>query len=282
MPELPEVETIAKGLNPLVKDKTIIDAKVRQAQLRWRIDDDFVKKVVGRKIINIGRRSKYLIFELDDAHLLWHLGMSGSLGFNSPSEKWQKHQHLGLTLSDAPNYADKKHKSLIQLRYLDPRRFGFVIWTAENPLEHKLLKSLAPEPLSDAFNADYLYSLLKNKRQVIKNFIMNSHQVVGVGNIYASEALFAAKISPLRQAGDLTLNEAKTLVDEIKKVLQKALKAGGTTLKDFKNIEGKAGYFSQELQVYGRDGEPCNSCSKKLVALRIGQRNSFYCPNCQV
>lgn len=284
MPELPEVETIAKGLKPLVENKKIIQATIRQPQLRWRLDDDFAEKVEGRSILNISRRSKYLIFKLDDAHLLWHLGMSGSLGFSSPEQEWQKHQHLGLTLSDEKSISDKKDvkaSEIIQLRYLDPRRFGFVIWTDKNPLEHKLLVSLAPEPLSAEFNAQYLYPLLQKRTQPIKTFIMDAHKVVGVGNIYANEALFAAKISPLRKAGDLSFAETELLVTEIKKVLQKALKAGGTTLKDFKNIQGKAGYFSQELQVYGREGQKCTRCAKNIIALKIGQRSSFYCPTCQ-
>lgn len=275
MPELPEVETIARGLKPLVKGRKILAVTIKQPQLRWRLDSNLAEKLESKKILNLWRRSKYLIFDLEDAHILWHLGMSGSFSFNDPKTTWQKHQHLGLTLSSTSSFEK------IQLRYLDPRRFGFVIWTDKNPLEHKLLKNLAPEPLSEAFNVDYLYPLLQKRTQAIKNFIMDAHKVVGVGNIYANEALFGAKISPLRKAGDLSFTETQALVKQIKKVLKKSLKAGGTTLKDFKNIEGKSGYFAQELEVYAKAGQECPRCEQKLVALKQNQRSSFYCPACQ-
>lgn len=275
MPELPEVETIVQGLKPLVTGRKILEVTIKQPQLRWRLDSDLAEKLETKKILNLWRRSKYLIFDLEDAHILWHLGMSGSFSFNDPQAIWQKHQHLGLTLSSTSSFEK------VQLRYLDPRRFGFVIWTDKNPLEHKLLKNLAPEPFSEAFNADYLYPLLQKRTQAIKTFIMDARKVVGVGNIYANEALFGAKISPLRKAGDLNFAETQALIKQIKKVLKKSLKAGGTTLKDFKNIEGKSGYFAQELQVYAKDGQKCPRCEQKLVALKQNQRSSFYCPYCQ-
>lgn len=271
MPELPEVETVLRGLKPQLKDLKINNVIIRQKKLRWVIPEDLTKKITNKTIKTIKRRGKYLLVSFDNGTLILHLGMSGSLRIVKKEEILKKHDHIDFVLSN----------DLI-LRYNDPRRFGACLWTEENILLHPLLNSLGAEPLSNDFTADYLYIKSRKRRTAIKQFIMNSKIVVGVGNIYAQEALFLAKIHPLKPAEDITLEEYECLVKVIKDVLELAIEKGGTTLKDFVNSEGKPGYFSQKLNVYARAGQKCNRCNYILKTSRIGQRSSVFCENCQV
>ncbi|MDF7671310.1 bifunctional DNA-formamidopyrimidine glycosylase/DNA-(apurinic or apyrimidinic site) lyase [Orbaceae bacterium ESL0721] len=281
MPELPEVETSRRGILPHLKEQVIEKITIRQPKLRWLVDSA-ITQTEGSKIIDVKRRAKYLLLELKqhptfntnqaNSTINWiviHLGMSGSLRILLTPEPAQKHDHIDLTL-----------KSGVTLRYTDPRRFG--AWLiAESLSDLTQLKNLGPEPLSDDFSVDYLSNKAKNRKSPIKSWIMDNHVVVGVGNIYASESLFMAKIHPLRQVNSLTVDEMKRLVAAIKKVLTQSIKQGGTSLKDFLQSDGKPGYFAQQLQVYKRDGEQCFCCKATIEAQRVGQRNTFYCPNCQ-
>lgn len=271
MPELPEVETTRQGIHPYLINQTIDHIVVRNAQLRWTVSPA-LSELHGAKIKDIQRRAKYLLVELSDniGWIIIHLGMSGSLRIiQHQSQTIKKHDHIDLILTSGTI-----------LRYTDPRRFG--AWLFTQQLDNlPLLKSLAPEPLTQAFNSEYLKQKLINKSQPIKNAIMDNHIVVGVGNIYASESLFMAKINPFMPSKNLSLTHINKLVDSIKIVLDNAIKQGGTTLKDFTNVDGKPGYFANELLVYGRKNEPCFMCGNLLESAVIGQRNTFYCRKCQ-
>lgn len=269
MPELPEVETVLQGLIPWIKHATIKKMVVRQKKLRWPISDNVNFYVKNNQIINISRRAKYLLIHLKTGTLIIHLGMSGSLKILQTGQPPGKHDHVDIIFSNA-----------LILRYNDPRRFGAILWT-EDWENHPLLKSLGPEPLDDRFNAHYLKRMGQTRRVVIKQLIMNGKIVVGIGNIYAAEALFLAKIHPLTSANELTDPQYESLVDAIKTVLQAAIQQGGTTLKDFVNTEGKPGYFAQKLHVYGRAGLPCTRCHTPLESLKTGQRSTVFCPVCQ-
>lgn len=270
MPELPEVETTRIGIAPHVLGETVKNIIIRNRNLRWPISRLLKKELPGNEIRKIKRRGKYILLYTDTACLIVHLGMSGSLRVLLKKSPAEKHDHV-----------DIEFNSGACLRFTDPRRFGSMHWTKKDPLNHKLLKILGPEPLSNEFNADYLYSKSRGKTKNIKTLIMDSKIVVGVGNIYASESLFRAGINPNRISGKISKTRYEKLIIEIKNVLEEAIKKGGTTLRDFVNGEGKPGYFSQELNVYNRQGENCYACGKQIKQIRIGQRSTFYCPNCQ-
>jgi len=270
MPELPEVETTVKGIKPWLENKTIKQINIYNASLRWMIPEDLPKKYLREKITSVKRRAKYILVHLEsNATIIIHLGMSGSLVINTKDKPLAKHDHFEMIMDDDTI-----------LRYNDPRRFGCILDTTDY-IEHKLLKQLGPEPLTAEFTGKFLKAKAKNKTKAVKNFIMDGKVVVGVGNIYASEALFMAGINPNKSAGKVSQVKYDELVKTIKKVLSNAIESGGTTLNDFVNAEGKPGYFAQRLKVYGRTGEPCVNCAKPITQKTIGQRSTFYCTNCQ-
>ena len=270
MPELPEVEITRRGIEPHIVNKKISSAVTRTSKLRWPFPPALSTKLSGNKILSVTRRAKYLLVTTDNGTLIIHLGMSGSLRIVNVSTLAQDHDHFDLILG----------KKLLRLH--DPRKFGAVLWVKGDPNKHSLLASLGPEPLSDPqFNAHYLYTAARNRRISVKEFIMNAKVVVGIGNIYATEALFAAGIHPTRAAGRISLQRYEILVTEIQSVLSNALRLGGTTLRDFTREDGRPGYFRHELKVYGRTNQPCVHCRHPLRALKIGQRTSTYCSHCQ-
>lgn len=270
MPELPEVETICTGIRPFLQHKTIRHVIVREQQLRWRIPDDFADLVTGLTLKTVRRRGKYCLLITLSGSIILHLGMSGSLRI--------VHQHTPVSTHD---HVDFIFEDNIILRFNDPRKFGAVLWGQGEVNEHALLKKLGPEPLTLNFSGEYLYQRALKRRKAIKSFIMDGHIVVGVGNIYASESLFVAKIHPSRAAGKVSLSDYKNLVTAIKTVLQRAIEQGGTTLKDFVNAQGQPGYFTQSLQVYGRTGQCCHQCQHPIEQMIISQRTSYFCPRCQ-
>lgn len=270
MPELPEVETTRLGLEPHVRNQSITELIVRRRDLRQPVTRG-ISAIEGSRIARVERRSKYLLFELKDAgHLLFHLGMSGSLRVAKPSEEWRKHDHVGITLANGR-----------QLRFHDPRRFGLMLWIKGDPAKHPLLRQLGPEPLSNDFTADYLKRACGKRNAAIKLVIMDAKVVVGVGNIYASESLFRAGISPRIAARRLSKPRLESLVAAIREVLAESIEQGGTTLRDFLNSEGNPGYFKQRLFVYGRKGEPCRVCGTPIRHAVMGQRATYWCPVCQ-
>jgi formamidopyrimidine-DNA glycosylase len=270
MPELPEVETSRRGITPHLKGLRIRSLDVRNAKLRWPVPVEELDVLVGEKIVDIDRRGKYIKLICESGYILIHLGMSGSLRVLMQAEPPKKHDHVDLVVENGSI-----------LRFNDPRRFGSWLFQLDNTKEHALLALLGPEPLEDKFNADYLHSRSRNKTQPIKTFIMDSHVVVGVGNIYASEALFMAGIHPGRCAGKISHARYELLVTAIKTILTAAIKQGGTTLRNFINSEGKPGYFKQQLMVYGRKGEPCHQCAAPIKIAKHAQRSTFYCAECQ-
>ncbi|MGB1159479.1 MAG: bifunctional DNA-formamidopyrimidine glycosylase/DNA-(apurinic or apyrimidinic site) lyase [Porticoccaceae bacterium] len=267
MPELPEVETTLRGIEPFVSAQQITQLRVRQPALRWPVTDNIEALMQGQYIRSVTRRAKYLIFHLDHGSLLVHLGMSGSLRIVNNDQSWRKHDHIHMQLSNDRG-----------LRYHDPRRFGCWLWTADY---HPQLKDLGPEPLSAQFNGDWLYQRSRGRKLAVKPFIMTNSVVVGVGNIYASEALFRSGIRPDRAAARISSARYQRLAQHIKEVLAAAIDLGGTTLRDFVNTEGQPGYFQQTLDVYGRAGQHCNVCQGVLREIRLGQRSSVFCHNCQ-
>ena len=270
MPELPEIETTKRGISPFLEGQTIDKVIVRKQQLRYLIDEDFAEQCQGKKIKSIIRRSKYLLFELSEGYLINHLGMSGHLRILPSAIMAGKHDHLDLILMNGDC-----------LRYNDPRRFGLWLYSDLPFNEHPLLKRLGVEPLTTDFNEDYLIQKAKGKQQTIKTFIMNNDIVVGVGNIYASESLFLAQIHPETKTGLLSRLQLANLVKAIKIILEKAIEAGGTTLRDFYKVDGKPGYFSNDLKVYGRKDLACFNCQDKILSKMLAGRNSFFCPQCQ-
>ncbi len=270
MPELPEVETVRRGIAPHLVGEKIDRMIIRQRQLRWPVSRTLPGAVANQCVHTVGRRAKYLLIELDDGHLIWHLGMSGSLRVLQNLPTPGTHDHVDVCL-----------KRGTTLRFRDPRRFGSLHWTCVDPLRHRLLKNLGPEPLGEEFSGEWLYARSRGRSGAVKNFLMDSKIVVGLGNIYASEALFEAGISPIRAAGRIGLDRYRRLVEAAKTILGQAIEAGGTTLRDFTKVEGEPGYFAQELQVYGRAGEACCRCGEPVRSRVIGQRSSFYCPQCQ-
>jgi formamidopyrimidine-DNA glycosylase len=273
MPELPEVETTCRGIAPFAEDQVIESIVIRQPKLRWPVDLKLNDILMGQTITIVKRRAKYCCLETKIGSLMIHLGMSGSLkivdGQLDVKEPIKKHDHVDICLSNQKI-----------IRFNDPRRFGSIIFNQQSA-EHPLLKKLGPEPLTDSFNSDYLHSKAVGRKVSIKAFIMNNHIVVGVGNIYAQESLFLSGIHPNRAANKISLVRMKMLVTTIKEVLAKAIKAGGSSLKDFTGADGKPGYFQQTLSVYGRQGESCVSCQTNLKHCNIGQRATVYCPSCQ-
>ncbi len=270
MPELPEVETTRIGIAPYVLGETVKDVIIRDGRLRWPVPKQLRKTLAGASIRKLSRRGKYLLFHTETGCMILHLGMSGSLRILTGDIPAEKHDHV-----------DFVFESGFSLRFRDPRRFGCILWTEDDPLQHNLLSHLGPEPLNDELDGEYLFRKARKRTQSIKTFIMDSHTVVGVGNIYANETLFAAGIHPQRKAGRITRERYGKLAVSIKDVLKKALAKGGTTLRDFVNVQGEPGYFRHELQVYDRGGEPCVICKSPIKVQRLGQRSTFYCPVCQ-
>ncbi|MCF7980731.1 MAG: bifunctional DNA-formamidopyrimidine glycosylase/DNA-(apurinic or apyrimidinic site) lyase [Pseudomonadales bacterium] len=270
MPELPEVETTRRGIEPYVVGQFISGVRVRHRQLRWPIPDDLNGLLKGQQVLALTRRGKYLLFEMSAGTLLVHLGMSGSLRLVSDVASVGAHDHLDIMLGSGQ-----------VLRYTDPRRFGAILWTEQDPMQHSLLSALGPEPLQPEFDGDYLYRQSRQRTCAVKSFIMDGHVVVGVGNIYACEALFTAGIHPKRAAGRISLLRYRHLAEVIKTVLEQAIAQGGTTLRDFVGGDGKPGYFKQSLKVYGRGGMACQVCNLPLREIRLGQRTTVYCWHCQ-
>ncbi|MHA7849157.1 bifunctional DNA-formamidopyrimidine glycosylase/DNA-(apurinic or apyrimidinic site) lyase [Serratia sp. D1N4] len=268
MPELPEVETSRRGIEPYLVGHNIQYAVVRNARLRWPVSEQILM-LSDRPVRSVQRRAKYLLIELDYGWIIVHLGMSGSLRMLAEETEAGKHDHVDLVMSNG-----------MILRYTDPRRFGAWLW-CEDLATSNVLTHLGPEPLSEAFDGNYLYEKSRNKRTLIKPWLMDNKLVVGVGNIYASESLFTAGILPDRQASSLSHAEADLLVATIKAVLLRSIEQGGTTLRDFLQSDGKPGYFAQELQVYGRAGEPCRVCGTPIESAKHGQRSTFFCRCCQ-
>lgn len=270
MPELPEVETTRRGIAPHIIDCTILECVLRTAKLRWPLDPSLCRLLPGQKIRSVERRAKYLLLNCDHGTIIIHLGMSGSLRIVPAGTTEKKHDHVDLIFSNGQC-----------LRLTDPRKFGAFIYTDSDPYQHKLLCHLGPEPLTDTFNGASLHALSRDRKLTVKQFIMDQKTVVGVGNIYASEALFRAGIRPDRAAGRVSLKRYELLVQAIKEILTQAISAGGTTINDFIQADGKPGYFTQQLQVYGRGGAPCVTCGHPLHSQRLGQRSTFFCPSCQ-
>ena len=269
MPELPEVETTRLGIEPHLVGHKIKSIRIHNASLRWPIPDT-INQLNNAGVLSVGRRGKYLLVNVAAGTAIIHLGMSGSLRLSQPNEVLRKHDHVEIVIETGQI-----------LRYHDPRRFGCVLWQGVDEPTHSLLAKLGPEPLSDAFDPEHLFKATRNRQVAIKNLIMNSEVVVGVGNIYASESLFMAGIRPGRAAKRITRRESTKLVDTIKQVLQRSITQGGTTLRDFVNSDGNPGYFAQQLQVYGRTEEPCRVCKTPISQKTIGQRSTFYCKQCQ-
>jgi len=268
MPELPEVETTLRGVAPYLVGRKIVEITVRDGRLRWPVPGA-IHDLVGHKIESARRRGKYLLFKTSAGTLLLHLGMSGSLRIVDPDTEWRKHDHVAILLGSGK-----------QLRMHDPRRFGCVLLVDE-PEKHPLLAELGPEPLEEGFTAAHLFEQSRGKTCAVKTFIMDSKVVVGVGNIYACEALFIAGIRPAKAAGKVTRAEYEKLVEAIKQVLGASIEVGGTTLRDFLNEKGEPGYFAQSLRVYGREGEPCRRCQGTVKRIVLGQRSTYFCPKCQ-
>jgi formamidopyrimidine-DNA glycosylase len=270
MPELPEVETTKQGIKPHLEGNIIREVTVRNASLRMPVPKNLHALCAGKKIIAVTRRAKYILIELSQGYLLIHLGMSGHLRIVPGNSAPEKHDHVTLALTN--NQA---------LRFCDPRRFGLFLYMDASPHQHKLLTHLGPEPLSEEFNGPYLYQRAKNKNKPIKSFIMDNEIVVGVGNIYATESLFLAKTHPNTPAKSLSETTCHALAMQIKEVLKQAIECGGTTLRDFYAVDGKPGYFSIALKIYGRKNQACLHCQHIIEALIIGGRNSAFCPSCQ-
>ncbi|WP_148337706.1 bifunctional DNA-formamidopyrimidine glycosylase/DNA-(apurinic or apyrimidinic site) lyase [Aquicella siphonis] len=270
MPELPEVETTLRGIGPCVIAQPVTDVIIRQHRLRWPIPRGLKNNLCNQTLRGLARRGKYILFHFDNGTLLLHLGMSGRLRILSEPAAAGKHDH-----------ADIHFAGRHILRFTDPRRFGALLWTTENPFQHPLLADMGPEPLTPDFHGQYLWAQARGRKAPVKAYIMDSKTVAGVGNIYATEALFHSGIRPQTAAGKVSLAQYQKLADAIKNVLENAVRKGGTTLKDFMQSDGSPGYFSIELQAYGRAGEPCVHCETTLKLIRTGQRSSVYCPVCQ-
>ena len=269
MPELPEVETSRRGIAPWLEGEQIQAVIVRDRRLRWPVPENIESCLTGQTIRAIRRRAKYLLFDTDTGSAMLHLGMSGSVRIIDKDEPAAAHDHLDIRLNSGKS-----------MRFRDPRRFGSFLW-APDPAQHPLLKNLGPEPLEDEFDGNYLWQAARGRRVAIKPFIMNAHIVVGVGNIYASEALFAAGIHPKRRADRVAKPRMLRLAESIRTVLGNAIKAGGTTLRDFSGGTGEPGYFKQSLYAYDREGEPCKHCKSPISAIVLGQRSTYYCKTCQ-
>jgi len=270
VPELPEVETTRRGIEPHVVGRRIDRLRIHDRRLRWPVDLQIETAVAGKAIRRAGRRAKYLLLHTEAGTLILHLGMSGSLRVLPATTPRIAHDHVDIELDSGQT-----------LRFNDPRRFGSLFFTADDPASHPLLKSLAPEPLETEFDGAYLWKVTRRRSVAIKQLIMNSRLVVGVGNIYASEALFRARIRPRRQARSLKLQECVRLARAIKATLSLAVKVGGTTLRDYVGADGNPGYFRQKLYVYERAGKPCRVCRRPVRQFTQGQRSTYWCAHCQ-
>jgi formamidopyrimidine-DNA glycosylase len=270
VPELPEVETTVRGIRPHLEGRRFAAARIRQHQLRWPVPRGLSRAIAGQRIDSVERRAKYILIAAGQSHLILHLGMSGSLRILRDDIPAGKHDHVDLLLDDGT-----------LLRLNDPRRFGAVLHTRRDPAQHTLIRDLGPEPLGGSFDAAYLHDVAHGRRAAVKSYIMDGRVVVGVGNIYASEALHRAGIHPRRAAGRVARARFQLLVESIREVLEQAIRAGGTTLKDFTSVDGSPGYFGQQLAVYDRRGQPCFSCKTPIRSEVIGQRNTYFCPSCQ-
>jgi formamidopyrimidine-DNA glycosylase len=268
MPELPEVETTRRGIDPHAVDRCIERVLIRNAKLRWPIEKALAPLALGQRILGTRRRAKYLLIDLEHHTLMIHLGMSGSLRVMPASTPPMFHDHVDIVLNDGNC-----------LRYNDPRRFGsFHLLTSD---DHPLLRHLGPEPLSNDFDGAWLYRAARGRKAAVKQFLMDGRIVVGVGNIYANEALFMAGIRPTRRAGNISLQRYQRLAEAVKELLASAIEQGGTTLRDFVGGDGKPGYFAQKLRVYGRGGLSCRACSGQLQEIRLGNRTTVFCAHCQ-
>ena len=270
MPELPEVETTLRGIEPHIKNHKIKGVVIRNHSLRWPIPSALKKNLTGQVLSDIQRRGKYLLFLTTNGTAILHLGMSGSLRIVKSGTTPEKHDHVDIVFDNNKT-----------LRFRDPRRFGCLLWTSKPAEKHKLISLMGPEPLSDSFNAEYLYKKSRSRKSSIKSFIMDSKIVTGVGNIYASEALFSAGILPTRQASRVSKNRYQLLVQSIQDVLKLAIAQGGTTLKDFTREDGQPGYFKQSLKVYDRAGQTCVECGNTIKQKTLNQRSTYYCSHCQ-
>jgi len=270
MPELPEVETTRRGIEPHIVGQHVVEVKVYQRKLRQPVTAGLAAAVAGERFSAVSRRGKYLLLQIGDGTVIIHLGMSGNLRLVEKGAPLEKHDHVEFLLASGQS-----------LRFRDPRRFGVVVWTRRAPLQHPLIAKLGVEPLEAGFDTDYLYGIAQRRTVAIKQLIMNGQIVVGVGNIYASEALFRAGIHPARAAKRISRMRCERLVAAIKSVLAEAIKQGGTTLRDFYDGAGEPGYFKQRLQVYGRDGEVCLKCGAAIRQMVQGQRTTWYCGRCQ-
>ncbi|MFO8142206.1 MAG: bifunctional DNA-formamidopyrimidine glycosylase/DNA-(apurinic or apyrimidinic site) lyase [Marinobacter sp.] len=269
MPELPEVETTRQGIAPHCEGQTIIKVLIRNGKLRWPVPDDLPDRLQGQIIRSVHRRAKYLFLNLDTGTVIVHLGMSGSLRVITDNSPVMTHDHVEITLGSGR-----------VLRFNDPRRFGCWLWTDDTD-NHPLIRDLGPEPLSDQFSGAVLFRRSRGRQTPVKSFIMDNQVVVGVGNIYANEALFKAGIHPKRKAGRISLDRYHRLTEAIRETLSAAILMGGTTLRDFVNSDGKPGYFAQSLLVYGHGGDPCPNCTTTLKEIRMNNRSTVYCPRCQ-
>jgi formamidopyrimidine-DNA glycosylase len=270
MPELPEVETVRRGIAPHLTGQIVTQVVVRQPQLRWPVPEELALQLPGQMIQRVERRAKYLLLHTDAGTAILHLGMTGRLRILPTDTSLQKHDHADLVFANGQC-----------LRFNDSRRFGALLWTSEPPERHPLLQTLGPEPFDAAFSSAYLQQRAQGRKSAIKTLVMDNHIVVGVGNIYANESLFAARISPLRAAGQITLAEYERLTTAIRQILSAAIQQGGTTLRDFIGGDGEPGYFQQSLHVYNRYLQPCFTCGEPIQHCRIGQRATYYCPCCQ-
>jgi formamidopyrimidine-DNA glycosylase len=274
LPELPEVETTRRGIAPYLIGRRVLGVTLRRADLRWPIPAAISELLPGQRIDAVERRAKYLLLHTEVGSALLHLGMSGVLRVLPADAPVGKHDHVDIMLERSDTQADRI------LRFTDPRRFGCLLWQAPGEI-HPLLANLGPEPLTDAFDGDLLWHLSRSRTAAVKLFLMDNAVVVGVGNIYASEALFAAGIDPRRAAGSVSRVRYARLASEVKRILAWAIERGGTTLRDFLNPDGAPGYFFRELNVYGRAGEPCHVCGTAIRQVVLGQRSTFWCPHCQ-
>ncbi len=270
MPELPEVETVRRGLAPHLTGQIVTKVVVRQPRLRWPVPEELAAELPGQTIQRVDRRAKYLLLRTDAGTAIFHLGMTGRLRLLPTAAPLQKHDHADLALASGQC-----------LRFNDSRRFGALLWTKEPPERHPLLQSLGPEPFDAVFSGAYLHRRAQGRTPAIKTFIMDNRVVVGVGNIYANEVLFAAGISPPRPTGQVTEAECDRLAGAIREILAEAIRQGGTTLRDFIGGDGEPGYFQRSLRVYDRHGLPCAACGQPIQRCRIGQRATYYCPGCQ-
>ena len=272
MPELPEVETTRRGIEPYLLGRKVLDVDIREPRMRWPVEK-FVKRITGHAIQSVRRRAKYILITCDAGTLILHLGMSGSLRICPHELELKKHDHFVMHMDGG-----------MEMRLHDPRRFGAVLWHDASDgsiTENPLLRHLGPEPLEETFDPEYLASTCLKRKTTIKQHIMNNRVVVGVGNIYACEALFRSGIRPTRKAGNISKPRLIRLTAEIKQVLGEAIKQGGTTLRDFVREDGQPGYFKQKLKVYDREGEPCRQCSTIIKKITISNRSTYYCPKCQ-